>query len=157
MTRTYAHGGARALVYLHSKHLRAFIETWRCALAAEVELPASEDPDCASLESMLRHVLGAARGYMVWMCEVLELEDPAIDPLPDDPAADLDAYVAHVLERWDGPLCGLQPRDADRPAYPSRWGTEYCIDAMLEHAVMHAIRHEHQLERLMGAASEASG
>ncbi len=153
MTRTYAHGGARALVYLHAKHLRAFIATWRQAAATGLELPASEDPDCVSLEAMLRHVLGAARGYMVWMCEVLELEDPAIDSVPDEVTADLDAYVAHVLERWDGPLCGLQARDADRPAYPSRWGTEYCIDAMLEHAAMHPIRHELQLDRLMGAVS----
>jgi hypothetical protein len=38
----------------------------------------------------------------------------------------------------------------DKGIYPSRWGTEYCIDAMLEHAVMHPIRHEFQLRNLMG-------
>ena len=33
--------------------------------------------------------------------------------------------------------------------YTSRWKVEYCIDAMLEHAVMHPIRHEFQLSNLL--------
>jgi hypothetical protein len=32
--------------------------------------------------------------------------------------------------------------------YKSNWGTDYCIEAMLEHAVMHPIRHEFQLKEL---------
>jgi len=43
----------------------------------------------------------------------------------------------------------LTEERADLPAYPSRWGTPYSIDAMLEHAVMHPIRHAYQLEKLM--------
>lgn len=153
MEPRYAHGGARALVTLHARALRSFVVTWRRARAAELVMPATEDPDCATLDAMLRHVLGAARGYMVWMCEQLGFKAPVIEPVPDDVPDDvegaLEAYVEHLLEGWDGPLVALQPEAADRPAYPSRWGTEYCIDAMLEHAVMHPARHEHQLERLL--------
>ena len=69
--------------------------------------------------------------------------------MPADLPAQLDGYLAHVLDRWDGPLRALTEDEADRPVYPSRWGTGYCIDAMLEHAVMHPIRHELQLERCM--------
>ena len=36
--------------------------------------------------------------------------------------------------------------------YPARWKTLYCVDAMLEHAVMHPIRHTFQLERLLARA-----
>ena len=32
----------------------------------------------------------------------------------------------------------------------SRWKVTYCIDGMLEHAVMHPIRHRVQLEALLG-------
>lgn len=39
---------------------------------------------------------------------------------------------------------------SETPEYPSRWKTLYCVDAMLEHAVMHPIRHAFQLEELMG-------
>ncbi len=145
----YVYGGVRALVELHATHLRSFVEAWKRASAAGLEMPSTDDEACATLEMLLRHVLGAARGYMVWTCGVLELDDPGIDKVPDE-LTDLDTYVDHLLERWDGPLTGLTQKQADRGVYPSSWGTEYCIDAMLEHAVMHPIRHERQLERLMG-------
>jgi hypothetical protein len=38
-----------------------------------------------------------------------------------------------------------------KPVYSSRWGVNYCVDAMLEHAVMHPERHRFQLLELMGA------
>ena len=37
----------------------------------------------------------------------------------------------------------------ETPEYPSRWQTRYCIDSMLEHAVMHPIRHAFQLDELI--------
>ena len=55
---------------------------------------------CSAMSSV------AARGYMTWMCEVLELPDPEIR-IPPEPTA------------------------------------------LLEHAVMHPIRHAFQLEELM--------
>ncbi len=114
-------------------------------------LPASDDPAYASLETLLRHVLSAARGYMIWMCEVLELPDPQIRmaPAATDLAGDADSYMEHVLAQWRTPLLDLGDDRLERPEYPSRWQTRYCIDAMLEHAVMHPIRHAFQLEELM--------
>lgn len=147
----YVHAGARALVALHDRHLRAFVATWREAQRAGLALPQTDDPSYASLDALLRHVLGAARGYMTWTCEQLGLPDPGIDPTPgeDQLAGALDGYLEHLLDRWRAPLVGVTEEQADRGTYPSRWGTDYCIDAMLEHAVMHPIRHGYQLERLM--------
>ena len=109
------------------------------------------DPAYVSLETPLRHVLGAARGYMTWMCEVLELPDPEIRIPPERMAlaAEADSYMEHVLEKWRTPLQGIGDDRLERPEYPSRWQTRYCIDAMLEHAVMHPIRHAFQLDELM--------
>ena len=145
----YVHGGVRALVRLHERHLTEFVAVWKRACAAGLTLPASEDPDGQSLASMLRHVLGAARGYLVWVCECLELDDPGIERVPDDLDDRVDEYLAHVLAGWNGPLHGLDHKTADRATFPSSWGVTYCIDAMLEHAVMHPIRHALQLERAM--------
>ena len=65
--------GARALVILHERRLRSFVEVWRQAKAADLKLPVTDDSDYESLETLLVHVVRAARGYMVWMCESLEL------------------------------------------------------------------------------------
>ena len=97
----YVYGGVRALVRLHERHLRTFVAQWKWAVADGVALPPSDDPDCASLDAMLRHVLRAARGYLVWTCRSLGLPDPAIDPVPEDLPTSLDAYVEHLLDRLE--------------------------------------------------------
>lgn len=150
----YRSRGARALVLLHERELRACIETWRRARAAGVHLPATEDPSYASLEHLLRHVLRAARGYMTWICEQLSLPDPGIRATPEADAlpAELDAYLEHVCERWRTPLADVADEALEPATYRSRWKVPYSIDGMLEHAVMHPIRHALQLEELLQSA-----
>jgi hypothetical protein len=116
-----------------------------------VSLPPSDDPAYVSLDALGQHVMRSAGGYMRWMCEMLKLPDPGIRPVPDVAAIvrDADEYMEHVLERWRAPLCDVSNEQLETPEYPSRWQTRYCIDAMLEHAVMHPIRHAFQLEELM--------
>jgi hypothetical protein len=153
--REYSYRGARAMVLLHEEHLRLFLDAWRDFRAAGLPLPRTEDPDYASPEALLAHVLGAARGYMRWMCEVLGLGDPGIEPVPGTGriGAEADRYLAHVLEAWRAPLAGVPEERFYEPEYPSRWKVKYCVDAMLEHAVMHPIRHRFQLVELMRAGS----
>lgn len=147
----YRSRGARALVLLHEEQLRRFLTTWTRARTVSVHLPATDDRAYASLDTLGRHVLGAARGYMVWMCEVLGLPDPEIRPTPDPAiiAGEAENYMEHVLAQWRTPLQEVPDERLEAPEYPSRWKTAYCIDAMLEHAVMHPIRHVFQLEELM--------
>jgi hypothetical protein len=147
----YRSRAVRALILLHDEHLRRFLVVWNQAQAASVALPRTDDPNYVSLETLLHHVLGAARRYMTWMCEVLELPDPQIRMLPDPAALSREAvsYMEHVLEQWRTPLLEVGDDRLLTPEYPSRWQTRYCIDAMLEHAVMHPIRHAFQLEQLM--------
>ena len=80
---TYRSRAVRALVLLHDAHLRRFLAVWKEARDAAVVLPVTDDPAYASLDTLLHHVLRAARGYMTWMCEQLELPDPGLRTPPD--------------------------------------------------------------------------
>jgi hypothetical protein len=146
----YRSRAVRAMVLLHEEHLRRFVHTWRLALASALRLPQTDDPAYASLGALGRHVLSAAGGYMIWMCEVLALPDPGIRSAPDAAAIVCEAndYIEHVLERWRAPLREVSDERLETPEYPSRWETRYCIDSMLEHAV-HPIRHAFQLDELL--------
>lgn len=147
----YRSRAVRALVLLHDEHLRHFFQAWRLAQATGVVLPSTQDPAYVSMDALGRHVFGAARGYMVWMCEVLNLPDPEIRPAPDTAALSDEAekYMEHVLDRWRTPLQDVSDEQLETPEYRSRWKTLYSIDAMLEHAVMHPIRHTFQLQEIM--------
>ena len=146
----YRYRGARALVLMHERYLREFLTTWKQAKAVNVTLPKTEDPDYQSMEHVLHHALRAARGYMTWMCEKLGLPDPQIAPTPplEHIQTEADQYLEHVLERWREPLAAVSEERFEE-TYPSRWKTVYSIDAMLEHAVCHPLRHMFQLQELM--------
>jgi hypothetical protein len=150
-TPAHSYNGARTMILMHEEYLREFVSTWREAKAAGISLPETTDAAYESMEALLSHLLGAARGYMVWMCKVLELPDPGIDPrpAPETVEAEADAYLEHVLERWRTPLAAVEEECFYRPEHPSTWKVLYCVDAMMEHAVMHPIRHTYQLRRLI--------
>ncbi len=147
----YQYRAARATVILHEQYMREFLNSWRSAKAAEVVLPKSENPAYVSLEALLKHVLGCGRHYMVWICEMLELPDPEIKLPPEVDAieAEAESYLEHLFQQWRTPLAEVSEERFYKPEYTSGWGFNYCIDAMLEHAVMHPILHRFQLEELM--------
>jgi len=152
--KAFRYRGARAMVLLHEEELRRFVGTWRRAKASGVRLPETDDPDYASYDALLQHVLRASRGYLTWSCEKLGLRDPGVEPAPDVEIVDqrCDEYLTHLLSRWRDPLRDVPGERFERPEYPSRWGVLYCVDAMLEHAVMHPARHRFQLEELLKGA-----
>ena len=151
-TIQFRYRGARACTILHEEALRGFVEIWKKAKAAGVTLPETKDQDYASFETLLVHVVSSARNYMVWICEKLELPDPEIKPVPppESVETEVDRYLEHLLQQWEKPLTEVRGRQFYNPTFTARWNVNYCIDAMLEHAVMHPTRHRFQLEELMG-------
>lgn len=147
----YRYKGASALVKLHEMHLQSFYETWKQAKQLNIKLPDSDDPYYKSLDTLLYHLLRSARGYMIWMCDKLGLEDPQIKETPSTEMIEEKAVeqLEHLFERWRLPLANVEPELFENNVYKSNWGVDYCIDAMLEHAVMHPIRHEFQLKNLI--------
>ncbi len=152
MTDPYTSRAARALVLLHETHLRECLEVWKQAKAANLQLPETSNENYRSLETLLEHIFAAPRGYLVWICRQLELPDPDIRPTPgaDTIEAEADSYLEHLLERWSLPLVDVEEEKLYNPEYASNGGTHHhCIDIMLEHAVMHPVRHTFQLRELL--------
>lgn len=149
----YKYRGAKALVALQEDKLRLFLERWREAKRLKISLPETDDKDYQSLETLLFHVFRASRGYLNWICEKLNLPDPAIDPIPkvEIIEEEADNYLEYLIGKWKHPLKDLDEKVFYEKTYKSRWGVEYSIDAMLEHAVMHPIRHEYQLNNLIAS------
>jgi uncharacterized damage-inducible protein DinB len=147
----YKYKGAMAMVALQEQHLKSFLNMWRKAKEKNISLPETDDENYQSLETLLFHVFRASRGYMTWICEKLNLPDPNIysPPKINEIEKNAERYLEHLIERWRLPLRNIPEELFLNKAYTSRWGTDYCIDAMLEHAVMHPIRHEYQLSNLL--------
>ena len=142
----------RSLVELHEVELRAFLAVWKRFVASGRPMPeARGDADYESAEKLVTHVQGAARGYMTWMLEVLGLPEAEI-VIVRDPAIvvpRVDAYMEETLAAWRHHLAAIADEQLGGTDFKSRWGEPFTVDQMLEHAVVHPMRHRIQLERIL--------
>jgi hypothetical protein len=96
-------------------------------------------------------VFQSARSYLTWIGECVKrpVTDLDSDTDPVSIAHKSRVFVDGVLEAWRRQLALLEDTALAPVTYKSRWGEDYNIEQMLEHAVVHPMRHRIQLERLM--------
>jgi uncharacterized damage-inducible protein DinB len=141
----------RSCVELHETELSRFFETWQRFVTSGLALPASADPAYQSPQHLGGHVLRAARNYLTWIGECVQRPVTDVDADQDfvSVAAKGRAFVDEVLDAWRRHLAALEDSELAPAVFTSRWGEPYNVEQMLEHAVVHPMRHRVQLERLM--------
>lgn len=141
----------RSCVELHEIELNRFFDTWEAFRASATPLPRSANPNYASADHLGGHVFRAARNYLTWIGECVER--PVTDVDPDTDVASVAgkgrAFLDQVLAAWRRHLAALEDAELTPAAYKSRWEDAYTVEQMLEHAIVHPMRHRIQLERLM--------
>jgi hypothetical protein len=148
----------RSCVELHEIEMRRFQDTWLAFRASGTPLPATDDPSYKSNEHLAGHVLRSSRNYLIWIGECVKRPvadfDSETDPVAI--AARSAGFMEEVLAGWRRHLALLEDRELAPVTYKSAWGEDYNIEQMLEHAVVHPMRHRIQLQRLAagGAARD---
>ncbi len=131
---------------------RTLVESLSAAEFEGVLDEQTPDPDCRSAQTITRHVLAAGYGHAGYIRRAFGLPAtrPEI-PLPQlgDMAVELErlcAYVAETLEgRWQ-----MSDEEITRIRFETRWGVTYDVEQMLEHGIVHILRHRRQIARLLG-------
>lgn len=142
----------RSLVELHETELRTFVDVWERFKASGAPMPdALGDPDYENPEKLATHVAAAARSYMMWISEQLgrPVSDLTLSRDASEVAPRLRSQVDETLEGWRRHLAEVVDTDMGPTVYTSRWGEPFTIEQMLEHAVVHPMRHRIQLERAL--------
>lgn len=150
----YKYSGARSLVSLHEKHLKLFYKTWKEAKMNNLALPSLSDLNYKSLKSLLLHVLKWAETYMNWMVENLNLDYSSISEIPkiENITKEADEYIDQLLDWWGKPLSQVDRKEFHNKTFLTPWKANYSIEEMLEHAVMHPIRHREQLQNYLDSS-----
>ncbi|MBI4242989.1 MAG: hypothetical protein HY606_02765 [Planctomycetes bacterium] len=144
--------GVRSLVELHEIELQNFLKTWERFIKSGAPLPDPlGDPDYKDKEHIVGHVLTAARAYLVWIGEQLGRPITDIDMEKDryKIASDIQGFAQSLLSAWRRHLVSVADEECGPKTYKTRWGDNYTIENMLEHAVVHPMRHRIQLERIL--------
>jgi hypothetical protein len=113
----------------------------------------SDDPDCRSPRAIARHACGAARRYADYVRRARGL--PYEERFELGPAAlatpgEARGLLRDALRYTEGALDGFYDAsyEANRALeFPVRWGPRYDPEMLLEHAIVHLLRHRRQLER----------
>lgn len=142
----------RSLVELHEQEMRRFLDVWDRFVASSAPMPeAHGDESYASRETLVTHVVSAARGYLTWIGECVGRPvtdvDAEKDPMRVAPRAR--AFAEGVLAAWRRHFAALADAELGPTLFKTRWGEFFCVETMLEHALAHPMRHRIQLERLI--------
>jgi uncharacterized damage-inducible protein DinB len=115
----------------------------------------SGDPDTVSLWAICRHVVGAAHRYADYILRARgrPFADRFVlppDSLPEPAAvrpalAEMLRYTERALDGWYE-----DPAPAGKVTFTVRWGPTYDPEMILEHAIVHLLRHRRQVERWPG-------
>jgi hypothetical protein len=144
--------GVRSMVELHEVEMERFWETWQDFRSSDIPLPQTDDPNYQSAEHLGGHVLRAARNYLTWIgqCVGRPVTDVDLDTDVVAIARRGRPFLEEVFAAWRRHLPLVEDQELEGKTFESRWGQPYNVEQMLEHAVVHPMRHRRQLERLMG-------
>lgn len=154
MRESYREGAVGALMDEYERavwELRRLAEQIDEADAVRVIDPTTEDEDCRSVQAVMSHVVNAGYGYADLLRKAFSI--PSTRPpkallSPPEYLEQLDAVLAYTAEtlegRWrmtDGEITGT--------VIKAGWGPTYDAEQLLEHAVVHVLRHRRQIEKFM--------
>lgn len=121
---------------------------------AQIRDSKTHDPDCISIQSVLSHVVHSGYGYTVYMENHLGFATtrPAKALLNSsrEYVSQLEDMFAYCRKFFHNHQDGLQIEEND-PAKKIRtnWGQLYDIEQLMEHAIVHILRHRRQIERFL--------
>lgn len=111
----------------------------------------TKDEDCRSIQSILTHVVKAGYDYVVYVrrsqAEKIDLKNRVLFDTVPEYASALDVmfqYNEQLFEDYpDLKLESYDPQDK----MLTRWGQIFDVEQIIEHAIVHILRHRRQIER----------
>jgi len=115
--------------------------------------PTTQDPDCKSIQTILGHVVRSGYGYAIQIRRSQGEDLPFRESeLLDSTAAFQEAldqmFIYNVQCFSDYPDLQLEQYDPSQKMLV-RWGQLYDVEQLMEHAIVHILRHRRQIERFL--------
>lgn len=111
----------------------------------------TKDKDCSSIQTILSHVIESGYTYVIeirkWLGEDLKYMNKELLYSTKEYAIALDRMFLYSENLFqDYPTIKLEEYDSNKKV-KVRWGQEYDVDQLFEHAIVHILRHRRQIER----------
>ena len=115
--------------------------------------PETKDPDCQSIQTILTHVIRSGYGYAnairAHQGETVEKVQSQTKSSTQEYAIALNEMFEHNVKLFDDyPDLQLGELDNEKKILTS-WGQLFDPEQLLEHAIVHVLRHRRQIERFI--------
>jgi hypothetical protein len=154
MVKTYRQGAIGAMLDEYERALEEYIVLVTGVpepAFAKIIDPDTEDEDCRSIQTITHHVIRAGFGYADYLRDAFGAPSsrPDLELSTHFDAEDrLRAMFAYTLETLDGKH--LMPyEEISGTRMQVRWGPVYDIEQLIEHAIVHVLRHRRQVNRFL--------
>ncbi len=158
MLKTYRPGAAGALLDEYEKVINDLLSVIKDISNDELITIIDDqttDPNCKSIQSILSHVVRSAVVYAIYICNMrgAEMEKPALNfqVSVKEYENDLKAAFAFTVKTFEN----INDRELEEPdnnkKFITSWGQSYDIEQIIEHAIVHILRHRRQIEKIKKA------
>jgi len=147
------------LVDLHEREMQSFLQVWKRFIASGLPMPeAHGDESYENRERLFGHVLMAMRGYLTrigeWVGRPVSDVDAGTDPYQI--ARRGTEFADEVLAAYRRHLAAVTTEELEPQNHRTRWGDLMSVENLLEHAVVHPMRHRIQIERILEGSKEGA-
>ena len=154
MRESYREGAVGALLDEYERavwELRRLVGRMAEEDVVRVVDPATEDETCRSVQTIVSHVVNAGYGYADYLRVVFSI--PSTRPprallSHGESLEQLDAVLAYTAETLEGRWL-MTDEEMSAAVINSGWGVRYDAEQLLEHAIVHVLRHRRQIEKFM--------
>ncbi|MGE5365317.1 MAG: DinB family protein [Bacteroidota bacterium] len=110
----------------------------------------TEDPDCRSIQTVLTHVVNSGYGYTI----TIENHSGASKPYTERTTLENAGQYIEKLNLMfeycrtffmENPDLEIEETDCEKKI-TVRWGQQYDIEQLMEHSIVHILRHRRQIE-----------
>ena len=132
-------------------HLKEVLENVTEENYIEIADTETKNEDCRSIETIMNHVVRAGYFYIRYIRGSLSMEvsEVAHTKFPlDNIEGELDKVIAETVRIFDGKWDEINKK-MNSVYIDSSWGIRYNIDQMMEHAIVHILRHRRQIEKFV--------
>jgi len=154
MTKARRKGGVGAMMDEYERavaELSALVSGLGDAEFEAVRDLETQDESCRSIQTIMHHVIRAGYGYATYIRTAFgtPTERPQV---PEPKRADCARMLVEMLAYNEATLEGKwQMPDEEIVKIQMRvpWGVTYDLEQLLEHAIVHILRHRRQIERFL--------
>jgi hypothetical protein len=156
MKKFRANGAKGALMDEYERALNELISVIQTLTGPDIKMIAdkeTDNPDCVSIQSVLSHVIRAGYNYCIairnWLGEEVEYRETELLNTAREYRSEIKKMFQYSEKLFsDYPDIRIEEH-AEGRKIKVRWGQLYDIEQLMEHAIVHVLRHRRQIEKFI--------